>query len=80
MIGIINYIIQALGNTLGTLLDLLPNTPFTYILNIDHWLVDAINWAFPVEMAIAHISAFATAVGIYYIIRIPLRWLKAAGD
>ncbi len=79
MVATINYIIELLGNALVILFKLLPDSPFTYIAEIDSTLLDAINWIFPVEMMISHLSLFVVAVAIYYVIRIPLRWIKAAG-
>ncbi len=79
MVATINYIIELLGNALVILFKLLPDSPFTYIAEIDNTLLNAINWLFPIEMMISHLSLFVVAVALYYVIRIPLRWIKAAG-
>ena len=79
MISTINLIIGFIAKSIESLFSILPNSPFNYIANIDSTLLAAINWLIPIEMLITHLGYFVFAVGMYYIVRIPLRWLKAAG-
>lgn len=80
MIAILNAIIASLASILTGLLSLLPASPFVFTLNIDDGILAAINWIFPVAGAITHFSAFCIAVALYYLIRIPLKWIRAAGN
>ncbi|MCX8129394.1 MAG: hypothetical protein N3I35_04755 [Clostridia bacterium] len=80
MIGIINGIISALGKVLQTILLLLPDSPFIFVGNLDQQWLKYINYFLPVQEFVVVLEAYVIAVGIYYAIRIPLRWAKAAGE
>lgn len=78
MIAILNHIISSLAYALSGLLDLLPTSPFNFVLNIDSTWLSAINWIFPVASVVAHLEVYVLAVAMYFAIRIALRWIKAA--
>lgn len=78
-VTLFNEIIEAIGSVLGTILNLLPDSPFTYIAAIDNEWLKALNWLFPIDSAVAHLSLYVTSVAVYYAIRVVLRWVKAAG-
>lgn len=77
MIDIFNAIISGMGAILNTLLSVLPDSPFTFVTNIESSWLQAINYILPVSEAIAHLELFVTAAIVYYGIRIVLRWIKA---
>lgn len=79
MIALINEIIEAVGKVLLALLNLLPDSPFNYVLNIDNQIMKFFCWIFPVPQVVSHMQAYVTAVAVYYCIRIALKWIKAAG-
>lgn len=79
MIGIINAIIEQLGQIIAFLLNLLPNSPFTWDITGANEILAAINWLFPIQAAVIHLQFFVFAVAVYYGLRIALRWAKAAG-
>lgn len=80
MIKIINALIAKLGSGLQALLLLLPQSPFDFTYNIDNSFIKMVNYVLPFSQAVAHLSAYISAVIIYYGLRIVLRWIKAAGD
>lgn len=80
MIDIINAVIDKLGIVLTAILSLLPSSPFNFVANIDSEWLKAINWIFPVAQVVALLEVYILAVGLYYAIRIVLRWVKVAGS
>ena len=78
VIDSINLVISALANVITMLFSLLPNSPFTWSSNIDTEWLNAINWIFPISTAVSHLELYTLAVGVYYFLRIALRWTKAA--
>jgi hypothetical protein len=79
IISIINRVIEAVGSAISAIFILLPDSPFLWVEEIDSEVLEAINWVIPVSAMISHIQLYVTAVAIYYVLRIALRWLKAAG-
>ncbi len=80
MIDVVNNIISAVGDALSEVLLLLPNSPFEYVYNLDAEWLNIINYFLPVKEFIGILEAYVVAVLLYYVIRVPLRWMKAAGD
>lgn len=79
MIGLFNQFIAALGSVLGMFLNLLPDSPFQWNL-VGNPLIAFIGWLIPIQIMITEMTLFVYAVGVYYGLRIILRWIKAAGD
>jgi hypothetical protein len=79
IISIINRVIEAVGSAISAIFIFLPDSPFLWVEEIDSEVLEAINWVIPVSAMISHIQLYVTAVAIYYVLRIALRWLKAAG-
>jgi len=71
--------INIAGNLLYSLLNLLPASPFQYLESLvgDNPFIDAVLWIIPIQPALALLQAWAVAVGIFYAVKIPLRWVKA---
>jgi hypothetical protein len=79
IISLINKVIAAVGSAISAIFMLLPSSPFLWVEQIDSQVLEVINWILPVSAMISHIQLYVTAVAIYYVLRIALRWLKAAG-
>jgi hypothetical protein len=75
-----NGIIKAVGIALGSVLSLLPSSPFEFSLNVSSEWIKAICWLIPVPVMVAHLEVFLLAVASYYAVRIVLRWMKAVGS
>jgi len=76
IISLINKVIAAAGEVLTVLFSLLPDSPFIYVLELENTWIEYINYIIPVAGIIAHLELFLVAVAIYYVLRIPLRWVK----
>lgn len=79
-INLINAIIRGLGAVLTAVFALLPDSPFQkYIINneIINKYVGYINYFVPVASILIVIETWCIAIGVYYIVQIVLRWLKA---
>ncbi len=81
LISILNYIILAIGTLIGTLVALLPDSPFIEILEEIHLPIQeylsALNWLIPFDQIIIILGYWTMAITMYYIISIGLRWVKA---
>lgn len=64
------------------LLQLLPLSPFTKFIEQFRSLpyLGYLNWFFPVGDCLVVMAAWLTAVGVFYLYSIIMRWLKVIGD
>lgn len=79
MIGLINELIAQIGALLGFILNLLPDSPFTWDLGGNIFL-QFIGWIIPIPTIVTELTAFTFAVAVYYGLRVVLRWIKASGS
>ena len=74
---------QAVFEAFGEkLLQLLPLSPFTQFIDQFRNLpfLGYLNWFFPVGDCLGVMAAWLTAVGLFYLYSILMRWLKVIGD
>jgi hypothetical protein len=74
---------QAVFEAFGEkLLQLLPLSPFTQFIDQFRNLpfLGYLNWFFPVGDCLKVMAAWLTAVGLFYLYSILMRWLKVIGD
>jgi polyferredoxin len=78
IVSILNYLIKGLGAILSIIFSILPPSPFQLLNNsvIADYL-PYINYFVPISEAIVILQVWLTAVGIYYIYQVGLRWIKA---
>lgn len=77
-INLINSIIKGLAVSITFIVGLFPESPFdgpatppdSINLGWITWILDFPTW-------IVHFSLLLTSIGIYYVVRIAARWLKA---
>ena len=64
------------------LLQLLPLSPFSQFIDQFRNLpfLGYLNWFFPVGDCLKVMAAWLTAVGLFYLYSILMRWLKVIGD
>ena len=64
------------------LLSLLPLSPFTQFISYfqSFPFLGYLNWFFPVGDCLVVMTAWLTAVGLFYLYSIVMRWLKVIGD
>ena len=87
MQGILLYTVSDVGNDILSwitvkaqfLVTFLPRSPFRSI--IDHMgnipYIDSISWFVPIDEIVLLLMYWTTAIGIYYVYSIVLRWVKA---
>lgn len=74
-------IINASGSTLAFLLSLLPSSPFSWdISGLHSSALKIVLWLIPVQDFLTIMSSYIAAAGLYYAIRVILRWVKVAGE
>lgn len=78
IIKLINLIIKALGTVLGWIFSLLPPSPFQIIDNssVQEYLGN-LAWIVPFSQILSILELWLSAVALYYIASIVLRWVKA---
>lgn len=78
--NLINSIIGLFGSAATALLLLLPDSPFNWNLagasNLTKWIF----WLIPIPGMLTLMSSYVTAVSLYYVGRVALRWIKVVGS
>lgn len=78
IINALNYVISQIGGLISLIFYLLPETPFNSIyqyLNNDFFM--NLNWILPIPEILTFLVSWTTAVSLYYVISVVLRWIKA---
>lgn len=78
MAAIIDWLFDLLKTALNWVVNLLPDSPFTALSNspIAPYL-GMINWIVPLNFIVTTLTAWLTAVSVYYVYSVLLRWVKA---
>lgn len=74
----INYLISQVGGAITAVFNLLPDSPFDSIyqyLNNDFFM--NLNWIVPIPEILVFLVSWTSAITIYYVVSIVLRWIKA---
>lgn len=73
------YMDEVLNKFLDFVLSVLPLSPFTEIIEELESMpyLGYINWLIPVGRFVAIGTAWLTAIGVFYLYQIILRWIKA---
>lgn len=78
IVYIINKIIYIVGVVLNTIFSLLPNTPFTISdTSVIGEYMGYLNWIIPIDKILIVTISWLTAITLYYVYQIVLRWIKA---
>lgn len=77
LIDLINFLISGIGLLISTLVNLLPNSPFTILSNLDSIpFLNYLNWIIPIGTFIGIIEVWLIAIATYYLISVALRFAK----
>jgi hypothetical protein len=74
----LNYLISQIGGFITIIFNLLPETPFNSVyqyLNNDFFM--NLNWIIPIPEILTFLVSWTSAVSLYYVISVVLRWIKA---
>jgi hypothetical protein len=79
---IINLIIDSLVTAVNALINIFPDSPFKAVIasirtSYSSELLGYINYFIPVSEMLAILSVWVTAIVMYYLVSIILRWVKA---
>ncbi len=74
-------LINGLGDMFVSIANVLPTSPFKSFneLTLDSELLSALAWIIPFPQIVSTLEAWTTAVGLFYVYMIILRWVKAIG-
>lgn len=65
-------------NALSWVVHLLPDSPFRAIANSDvQSFIGTLNWFLPMSQIVAEMELWITAVAIFYVYQVILRWIRA---
>lgn len=73
---------QAFTNIIRGLVELLPTSPFADFIDQFSelpWL-GVLNWFFPVRQCLIVMAAWLTAITLFYLYSVVMRWVKVIGD
>ena len=79
LIDFVNWLIQQVGNLGQGIIDLLPTSPLQWMNGIDHQLLKWINWLIPVGEMIVAAQVWLVCIGLWYVVRVALNWIKVTG-
>ena len=73
-----NHVINGLGLLLSAIMQLLPDSPFLFVMESPVGEYAAtLNWILPISECIATLELWTSAIVIYYCYQAILRWVKA---
>ena len=75
--SLIQLLIDGLAG-LASLANSLPGSPFYNIsaVTLDNQLLAFIAWIIPFEAIISLLSSWGVAIGLWYVVKMPMRWAK----
>lgn len=80
IIFMMNSIISFIAGVINSIFSLLPDSPFN-INNIETSVIvdylSYLNWILPIDKIIIITLSWITAISVYYVYQIILRWIKA---
>lgn len=78
IVKFINLIIKGIGVAIGLVVGLLPPSPFALIDNSPiAEFIGGLNWIIPISSMVTILSAWVICIGVYYLVMLVLRWVKA---
>lgn len=79
LLAMFQSVLNGLGALLATLVSLLPASPFDgiYSLTIDNELLQGLAWLIPFPQIVAVLDAWISAVAIFYLYKVVLKWIGA---
>lgn len=76
LVWLINQLIKALGIIGEMMVNILPSSPFIIVERIDIPYLNYLNWIIPIEEMIVITSYWLSAIAVYYVVQIILRWVR----
>ena len=78
IINVLNKIISVLGSSIAGIMSLLPDSPFNNITSNSFFgsISGYVNYFLPVNTILIIFTSWLTAISIYYLSMIILRWIK----
>lgn len=83
LINMVNHLLFGLSEVFKFVINLLPNSPFLSIAgnqaqsNVILKYLGTLNWIIPFDVLINITFLWVSAIGIYYLYQVVLRWVKA---
>ena len=82
MTGIIDFVYKWAAEMASKIIELLPTSPFRSFIN--SWEPPAylgwLNWFFPVSQILSILALWLSAIALFYLYSIIMRWVKMIGD
>ena len=82
MENIMDFVYKWAAKMIASIISLLPTSPFRTFIN--SWDAPSylgwLNWFMPVSQILTVITLWLTAIGLFYLYSIIMRWVKMIGD
>ena len=76
LVWLINQLIKSIGEIGEMMVNILPSSPFLIIENIEIPYLNYLNWIIPVNEMVVILTYWISAIAVYYIVQVILRWVK----
>lgn len=76
--SIYNFLLGGVQTLVSGITSILPSSPFRpFIDGLDLPFMAYVNWIVPIGTFVKILLAWVTAIGLYYVYSVVLRWIKA---
>lgn len=76
LVWLINQLIKAIGKIGEMMVNILPSSPFILVERIEIPYLNYLNWIIPIEEMIVILGYWLSAIVVYYVVQVILRWVK----
>lgn len=76
LISACQFVIDGFASIAQFMINLLPVSPFKAVQNSSLEFVQELNWVIPFQVFFTITTYWVTAIGLYYVVMVVLRWVK----
>lgn len=76
LVWLINQLIKAMGKIGEMMVNILPPSPFLIVERVEIPYLNYLNWIIPFDEMVVVLMYWLSAIAIYYIVQVILRWVK----
>lgn len=80
LLDAINLVFEKIGAAGSAITGWLPASPLHWAADVDSQILAWVNWLIPIGEMIIAAETWLVCIGLWYVIRIPLHWIKAASN
>lgn len=75
---LLNWLSGKFSTILNAIFDILPKSPITFLSSNSSvtYYLSFVNWFVPIYLWMSILEAWLTAIAVYYVYQVILRWIK----